>query len=228
VRDVGRADEAHCTDRRVIEDRIDHFLVAMDDLAACPRADLPPMNSSARRTGTERIALGRLEDEGVAGRRSPRRTIHSGIMAGEVERRDAGARCRAAGASNRCRCPGPRPAVYSPFSSVRDAAAEFDGFQPALDVALRIGNHLAVLGREQVRQLVDVRFDQPLELEHHAGAALRVDRSPRGLRGLRGGNGALQQVPPVPSATSACTAPVSGSNTGPLRAGAPPEPPTMK
>jgi len=37
---------------------------------------------------------------------------------------------------------------------VRDAAAELDHFQPALDIALGIGNDLAVFGREQPRELV--------------------------------------------------------------------------
>ena len=75
---------------------------------------------------------------------------------------------------------------------MRDAAGELDDFQPALDVALGVGDDLAVLGREQLGQLVHVGFDQPLELEHHPRAALRVGRGPARLRGLGGGDRASQ------------------------------------
>jgi hypothetical protein len=71
---------------------------------------------------------------------------------------------------------------------MRDAAGEFDHFEAALDVALGVGDHLAMFGAEQVRQLVHVLFDQRLEGEHHAGAALRVGRGPAGLGGLGGGD----------------------------------------
>ena len=76
---------------------------------------------------------------------------------------------------------------------VRDAAAEFDDFEPALDVALGVGDDLAMLARQQVRELVDIGFDQRLEVEHHARAALRVGRGPGGLRGLGRGNDAVEQ-----------------------------------
>ena len=75
---------------------------------------------------------------------------------------------------------------------MRDAAAEFDDLQPSLDVALGVGDHLAVFGAEQVGERVHVRLDQFLEAEHDAGAALRVGRRPAGLRLLRGGDGAIE------------------------------------
>ena len=37
-----------------------------------------------------------------------------------------------------------------------------------------------------------MRFDEPLELEHHPGAALRIGRGPGGLRGFRGVDGFLE------------------------------------
>jgi hypothetical protein len=52
MRDVGRADEADRRDGGMIEDRVDHFLVAMDDLEM-PSGRPASMNSSARRTGTD-------------------------------------------------------------------------------------------------------------------------------------------------------------------------------
>src|SRR3546814_8993497 len=57
-----------------------------------------------------------------------------------------------------------------------DAAGEFDDFQAALDVALRVGQHLAMFGGEQQGQFVHILFDQLLEAEHDAGAALGVGR----------------------------------------------------
>ena len=75
---------------------------------------------------------------------------------------------------------------------MRDAAGELDHLEPALDVAAGVGDHLAVLGGEQVGELVHVRLDQRLELEHHPRAALRVGRRPGGLRLLRGGDGRLE------------------------------------
>src|SRR3546814_18388063 len=67
-----------------------------------------------------------------------------------------------------------------------DAAGEFDDFQAALDVALRVGQHLAMFGGEQQGQFVHILFDQFLEAEHDAGAALGVGRGPFGLGGKGG------------------------------------------
>src|SRR3546814_3194794 len=64
------------------------------------------------------------------------------------------------------------------FQRMRDAAGEFDDFEPALDVAPGVGDDLAVFGRQQVRQLVHVLFDQHLEVEHHPRTPLRIDCGP--------------------------------------------------
>src|SRR3546814_1222655 len=69
---------------------------------------------------------------------------------------------------------------------MRRGAGEFDDVEPALDVAARVGDHLAMLGRQHLRELVHMGFDEALEFEHHARAALRVGRGPRGLRRLGG------------------------------------------
>jgi hypothetical protein len=68
---------------------------------------------------------------------------------------------------------------------MRDAAGELDDFHAALDVALGVRDRLAVLGRKHRRQRVVLLGDQLQELEHHAGAALRVGGGPCRLR-LRG------------------------------------------
>ena len=67
---------------------------------------------------------------------------------------------------------------------MRNAAGEFDDFEAALDVALGVGNGLAVLARQQVGELVVVALDQFEELHHHAGAALRIGGGPLDLGGL--------------------------------------------
>ena len=67
------------------------------------------------------------------------------------------------------------------LESLRDTASIFDHFQPALNVAFRIVDHLAVLGAKQFGKLLHVMFDQFLELEHHTCALLRIGRRPAGL-----------------------------------------------
>ncbi len=66
---------------------------------------------------------------------------------------------------------------------MRDAAGELDHFEAALDVALEVGEGLAVLGREQPGEAVEFLLHQFEKLEQHARAALRVGRSPGRLRG---------------------------------------------
>jgi len=68
---------------------------------------------------------------------------------------------------------------------MRDAERELDHFDAALDVALGVGDRLAVLTRQDVREFVIVFGDQFKKLHQHAGAALRIDRSPGRLRRLR-------------------------------------------
>ena len=76
---------------------------------------------------------------------------------------------------------------------VRDAAGVLDHLEPALDVALRVVDHLAVLGAEQVGELVAVGLDQLLEGEHHPRAPLRVGHRPVGLHRLRRRDRAVEQ-----------------------------------
>src|SRR5690606_32316742 len=59
-----------------------------------------------------------------------------------------------------------------------------DHFETALDVALGVGNRLAVLARERLRHLVHFLLRQLEELHQHAHAALRVGSRPCWLRGL--------------------------------------------
>ncbi len=71
---------------------------------------------------------------------------------------------------------------------MRNAAGEFGDFEPALDVAFGVGKGLAVLGRQQPRQVVILALDQLQELEHDTGAALRIGGRPARKGRLRVGD----------------------------------------
>jgi hypothetical protein len=138
----------------------------------CPRAGPPrgtarrgaPARSGSRSLGLRMKALPGRDRDARHPQRDHRREVERGDAGADAERLahriDVDAR---AGALR----------IFA-LQDVRDAAAEFDDLEPALDVALGVGDHLAMLGRQQVRELVHVRFDQRLEVEHHARAALRV------------------------------------------------------
>src|SRR4029450_9724952 len=72
------------------------------------------------------------------------------------------------------------------------SACELDDLQAALDVALGVGDDLAVLGCEQFGEAVDVLLDQLLEPEHDSRTALRIRRRPAGQSGVGGVDRRLQ------------------------------------
>ena len=80
--------------------------------------------------------------------------------------------------------PGPGAFGELALQQVRDAEAELDHLDAALDVALGVRNGLAVLAGEQLGERVHLPGDEIEELHHHAGAALRVGGGPGGLRRL--------------------------------------------
>ena len=67
---------------------------------------------------------------------------------------------------------------------MRHAEREFDHLDPALDVALGVGDRLAVLARKNVGELVVVLGDEVEELHQDASAALGIGRRPGALRGF--------------------------------------------
>ena len=87
--------------------------------------------------------------------------------------------------------PGPGVVGELALHQVRNAAGELHHLEPALDVALGVDKGLAVLGGEQPREIVVFRLHQLQELEHHAGAALRVGCGPGRLGGGGVGDGLL-------------------------------------
>ena len=190
MRDIGAADEADRGDGRVLDDGIDHFFIAVNDLKEpFGRARFDKQFRKAHRH--RRIALRGFEDEGVA--RCNRHTEHPHRdHGGEVERGDASANAERlakrinvnTGASAGC--------VFA-FEDLRNTAGVFDHFKAALHVSHRVGHRLAVLARKQLGERLHIGFDQLLELEHHARAFLRVGRGPFGLHGLRGGHRLVEQ-----------------------------------
>jgi hypothetical protein len=210
--DVGAADEADGLDGGVVEDGLDAVLVAVHDVEDARRqAGLHHQLGQAHRHG--RIALGRLEDEGVAA--GDGRTHHPHRDHGrEVERGDPRHHAQRPGASNRRRCRDRPPGVLA-LQQVRDSAGELDDFEAAHDVALGVGDDLAVLGRQQLGQLVHVGVEQAHEVEHHPRPALRIGRGPGRLGGLGVGDGGVQLG--RGQGDRACTLPVLGSKTSPKR-----------
>ena len=66
-----------------------------------------------------------------------------------------------------------------PLSERRDAAGELDHLEPARDLAHRVGEHLAVLGGEDPREVLSVRVEELADREEELGALRERRRAPR-------------------------------------------------
>ena len=180
--DRRRAHEAHRPDVRIVEDRIDGLLVAVDDVEDARRK--PGFDHQFREAHRHaRIALGGLEDEGVAGGDGGGELPHRN-HGGEVERRDAGD--DAEGLADRIDVDS-RPRAFRIFAlhQMRRAEREFADLEAPLDIASCVGNGLAVFAGEELREVVVVPMQKIDELHHDARAALRIGGGPVGLRGQR-------------------------------------------
>ena len=69
------------------------------------------------------------------------------------------------------------------LEQVRDAAGELDDLDAALHLALGVGEHLAVLGRDDGRQRIETLLQDMQELVEHARAPQRRRRRPSRRRG---------------------------------------------
>ncbi len=76
--------------------------------------------------------------------------------------------------------PGPAPSLYSPFRRCGNADREFHDFEAALNVALGVGNGLAVLAGEKFGKRLIFLLGKLQEFHQHADAFLRVLRRPPG------------------------------------------------
>ena len=123
-----------------------------------------------------RVLLRRLEDERVAARERVGEHPH-GDHRREVERRDAGHHperlAQLVHVDARRRLLGVRA-----LQQVRDAARELDVLEATSHLAERVGQHLAVLGGEQRRDLLAVGVDQLPQVEQDLGPARQVRGPP--------------------------------------------------
>ena len=188
LRDRGGADEADGLDARVLDERVHGGLVAVHHVeGAGGHAGLEGHLGQAHRDGG--VALGGLEDEGVARRqgdaglpqRDHRREVEGRDAHGHAERLADGVHVDA----------GARVGGELTLEQVRGARGELHDLDAALDVALGVREGLAVLLGEHGGQLVHVLVDQVDPAQQDAAAALRVQPRPRGEALLGGGQGGV-------------------------------------
>ncbi|KAG1259775.1 hypothetical protein G6F65_015218 [Rhizopus arrhizus] len=181
--DAGGTDERHGLDVRVVADRVDHFLAAVDDVQhALRNARFQRKLDQAH--GNHWVLLGRLEDEGVTGgdrhrehpQREPRR---------EVERGDAGAHAQRLHDRVGVHAIGHVVGQLAQLQ-VADGGRVLAHFQAAEHIAFGVGQGLALFGGEDVGQLAHVLADQLLVLQEDARAGADRGLAP-GLEGFLGG-----------------------------------------
>ena len=171
LRDRRRADERDRRDVGMLEQRVDRDLVAVDDVEdAVGHAGLGEQLGREDRRG--RVLLGRLEHERVAARERRRPHPHRDHRR-EVERRDPGD--DAERLADRVDVdPGRGLLGEAALEQRRDPAAELDHLEPARDLAERVGGDLAVLEREQPREVLAVVVEELADAEEELGAARRA------------------------------------------------------
>jgi hypothetical protein len=181
--DVGRADEAHRLDVVMVEDRVDHLLVAVDDVED-PVGKPGLLHQLGEANRNRRVALRRLQDKRIAA--GDRRAEHPHRdHRREIERSDSGADSERLAHRIDVDSRSGALGIFA-LEHMRDPAAEFDDLEAALDVALGVGDDLAVFGREEFGEFLHVGLHELLEPEHDTGAPLRVGRRPGRLRRIGG------------------------------------------
>src|SRR4029450_6577997 len=108
--------------------------------------------SSASRIGTEGSRSDGLRMKALP-QASAGANFHIGIMAGKLNG-VMPATTPSGGARRRQDSAGSGGLAEFPLQQVRDAARELDHFEPALDVALGVGDGLAVLGGQELGEAV--------------------------------------------------------------------------
>ena len=186
--DGRRADEADGLDTVVGEQRVDGFLVAVDHVEhALRQARFEEQFGDPHRHRW--IAFRRLQDEGIAAG-DRRRTFPQRDHRREIKRRDAGDDAERLPHRIKVDAGAGAFGVFA-LQQVRNSAGELYYLEPALDVAARVGQGLAVLGGQELGEAVVFLLHQLEKLEHHTGAPLRIGCRPGRLRGLRIGDGML-------------------------------------
>ncbi len=151
-----RADEADRAHARVIGQRFDRLAVAVHDgedarRDSRPRPSARPAGSAESGTFSDGLRMKALPTVSAMG------NIHSGTMAGKVERRDAGddaERLAAVLAGDAA-----RDLERAARVEVRQAERELDHLEPALNSGARLVGGLARFGGDGVGQVVERRRD---------------------------------------------------------------------
>jgi hypothetical protein len=182
VRHRRRADEGDAVDPGVLEDRIHRGLAAVDKVHDARRND--PVEELEGPLHRERILLGRLADERVPARDGERQEPH-GHHEGEVEGRDP--REDADRLPNHVRVDPARDVLEVRALHQRgDARGDLDAFDPAPDLARCVLERLAVVARDEERELVERSLEAVLQLEAGPGALDRRRGAPARKRFARG------------------------------------------
>ena len=190
ARDRGRTHEAHRPDVGVLEDPVHRDLVALDDVehAVGQPGVREQLREHERRA---RVLLGGLEDEGVAAghrvRAHPDRDHR-----GEVERRDARDHAQRLTDLEHVDAGG-HLLGEAALQQVRDRRRVLDVLEPALHLAHRVREHLAVLRREDGRDVGLAGLEQLADPEHDLGPLGQRRRAP-GRERLLGGLDRLVQL----------------------------------
>ena len=165
ARDRRRPDEAHGLNARMRQDGVDGALVAMNDGEDAGRKAGLRQELGAEHRG-RRVLLRRLQDERVAARDRQRVHPHRHHRR-EVERRDAGD--HAERLPDRVAVDVGRHVLRElALEKMRQPAGELDDFDPAIDLAKRVGEHLAVLARQDLGEVALAALDELAEGEEDA------------------------------------------------------------
>jgi hypothetical protein len=176
LRDRRRADEGDGGDVGVLEDRVHGLLVAVDDVEhALGQTGLGPQLGDEHRR--RRVALAGLEHERVAARDGDRVHPHRHHHR-EVERRDAGDDAERL-AEREDVDPGGRLVGVLPLDQVGDAAGELHDLEATLHLAEGVGDDLAVLVGDDLREVLGPGVDQLAEGEEGLGPLAQRSLAPR-------------------------------------------------
>jgi hypothetical protein len=167
----------------VLKDPVHGHLVALDDREDAGR-DAGLREQLGQEERGRRVLLRRLEDERVPA--GDRGTEHPHRHhAREVERRDPGDHAQRLADLVDVDA-GRRLLAEATLEEVRDAAGELEVLETAGDLAERIRGDLAVLSREERRELLPVRLHEVPDAEQDVGPLGERQRPPGRERRLRG------------------------------------------
>ena len=169
------------------EQRVDRFLVAVHDVEhAVGQARLPGAARPCGSPASDRVSEGFSTN--VLPQASATGNIHSGTIAGKLNG------VMPAHTPTGCRSEiavhvGADVFAELALEQVRDAGGELDHLDAARDLALGVGQRLAVFLRDDLREILALRVHEIAEAHEDARAAQRRIRAPECQRGGGGRDG---------------------------------------